>query len=108
LGGKFARAPVGRTVARFALYAPLQDARLQRRRERGRRLPGVAAKQPGQAFGRKPLAPSGNEAIGAVQLLADRGPDVTRIQQQDQSRTSRLISSPGKPTVSPDAPMRPE
>lgn len=94
LGGKFARAPVGRSVARFALYAPLQNARLQRRRERGRRLPSVATKQPGQAFRRKPLAPSGDEAIGAVLLLADRSPGVTRIQQQDQPRTRASSARP--------------
>lgn len=95
LGGKFARAPVGRPIARLALYTPLQDARLQRRSQRGRRLPGVAAKQPGQAFRRKPLAPSIDEAIGAIQLRADRGPGVTRIQQQDQSRSPRLIGASG-------------
>src|SRR3977135_2268975 len=35
VGSELARTPVGRAVARFALYAPLQNARLQRRREGG-------------------------------------------------------------------------
>ena len=36
LGSEFARSPVRRAIAGFPLYAPLQNARLQRRRERGR------------------------------------------------------------------------
>jgi hypothetical protein len=58
LGSEFARTPVRRAIAGFRLYAPLQNARLPRRRECGRQPPGVAAKQSAQAFPRKPLAPS--------------------------------------------------
>ena len=57
-GREFARAPLGRAITRLALHAPLQNARLQRRCELARQLPSVAAKQPGQAFRRKPLAPA--------------------------------------------------
>ena len=94
-GGEFARAPMGRAITGLALHAPLQNARLQRRRELARQLPGVAAKQPGQAFRHKALAPARDKAVGAIQLRPNRGPGVTAAQQQDQARTPRLIGAPG-------------
>jgi len=53
LGCELAGTPVGRAVAGLALYAPLQNARLQHWRERGWQLPGVAAEQPGPALSGK-------------------------------------------------------
>jgi hypothetical protein len=55
----------------------------------------VATEQPGQAFCGKSLTPAIDETISAIELFSDRGPGVTCIQQQDQSRSSRLIGSSG-------------
>ena len=76
------------------LDAPLQNARFQRRRQRRWQLPRVPAKQPRQTFRQKALAPAIDEAIRAVQLVADRRPSVPCIEQQDQPRTARLIGTP--------------
>jgi hypothetical protein len=59
-----------------ALHAPLQNAPLQRRGKLSRQLPGVAAKQPGQTFRHKALAPARDEAVGAIYLRPNRGPGV--------------------------------
>jgi hypothetical protein len=100
---EFAGAPMGRSVARFALRAPLKDPRLECRRQSGGQLAGVTAEKPRQSFLRKSLTPAINEAVGAIELRADDGPRLALIQQQNQPRAARLIStstlairSPGK------------
>ena len=57
--------------------------------------PAWRLNSPARPFSGKSLTPAIDEAISAIQLLADRGPGVTRIQQQDQSRTSRPIGPSG-------------
>ena len=91
---QLSRAPVSRPVERLALDAPLQDARLQRRRQGRGQLPGVPAEQAGQALGHEALAPAINEAVRAVQLVANRRPGVPRIEQQNEARTARLNGPP--------------
>jgi hypothetical protein len=82
-----------RSITGFALNTPLQDACFHNWRQLRRHLPGATTKQSRQAFLRKPLAPTVNEAIGTVQLLADRRPSLTRVQQQYQSSATGIIGS---------------
>ena len=90
---ELARAPVRRTVRRLTLDRPLQNPRLQRRRQRARLLPRVSAEQPRQSLRHKALAPPIDKAVRAVQLVADRCPRVPGVEQQNQPRPARLIGA---------------
>ena len=95
LGPQFARAPVRRPITGLTLHAPLQDARLQSRRQRGSSLPSMTTEEPCQSLLHKTLAPAIYKAIGAVEFVADQGPCLPRIQQQNQSRATCLVGPTG-------------
>ena len=89
-----ARAPLSGPVGRGTLARPLQNARLQRRSQRAGLLPSVSAEQPCQPLFPKSLAPAINKRIIAVQLVANRGPCMACLQQQQQPRPARVIGTP--------------
>src|ERR1022692_947574 len=76
------------------LERPFQNARFQRRGQRAGLLPSVPAEQPCQPLFPKSLAPPIDKRIIAVQLVANRGPGITCLQQQQRPRPSRVIGPP--------------
>ncbi len=92
---ELARAPLRRTIRRLTLDRPLQNPRLQRRRQRARLLPRVSAEQPRQSLRHKALAPPIDKAVRAVQLVADRCPRLPGVEQQDQPRPARFVGAAG-------------
>ena len=82
-----------RSITGFALHSPLQDACFQKRRQSCRWLPSLTTKQSRQPFLHKSLAPTVNEAIGTVQLLANQRPGLTSVEQQYQSCATGIIGS---------------
>lgn len=91
--GELARAPVGGGCG-LALDCPLKDARFQFGGQSTGLLARVAAKQSRQTFLGKALAPAIDKRIVAGELVADLGPGVTRLEQQDQPCTTRVVRSP--------------
>ena len=89
-----ARAPLRRPVRRRTLERPFQNARLQRSSQRAGLLPSVPAEQPCQPLFPKSLAPAIDKRIIAVQLVANRGPGMVCLQQQQQTRPARVIGTP--------------
>ena len=89
-----ARAPLRGPVGRRMLERPFQNARLQRRGQRAGLLPSVPAEQPCQPLFPKSLAPPIDKRIIAVQLVANRGPGIACLQQQQHPRPSRVIGPP--------------
>ncbi len=90
---KLARTPVCR-IDGLTLDAPLQDASFYRRGERRWQLTRMAAEQACQTLGEEALNPAIDEAVSAVELVADRRPRVPAVEQQDEPRTTRLIGTP--------------
>ncbi len=81
-------------VGWLTLAESLQDARLQPRPvSLVGLLAAVAAEQSGQAFLRKTLAPAIDKRVVAGQLLADPGPSLSGLEQQNQARSARWRSS---------------
>src|SRR5580704_12114673 len=81
-------------VGRPALERPVQNARLQSRGQRAGLLPSVSTEQPCQPLFSKSLAPAIDKRIIAVQLVANRGPGIARLQQQQHPCPSRVIGPP--------------
>ena len=88
---ELARAPMGSAVGRLALQSPLQNARLQARRQHTRRLAAVAAVQTRDAFSSKPFAPTVDEPTTARQSVTDVIPTMAHLLVQDQSRPARVF-----------------
>lgn len=66
--GERARAPVGRTIGRLALAAPLQDPRCHGRCQRRGQLARMPAEQPRPTLSYNALTPTIDKAVRAVQL----------------------------------------
>ncbi len=86
-----ARAPLRSPVRRPMLERPFQNARLERRSQCAGFLPRVSAEQPGQPLFSKSLAPASDKRVIAVQLVANSGPSVASLEQQEQPRPARVI-----------------
>ncbi len=91
--GQLTRAPV-RCSARLALDRPLQDACLELRRERARLLSRVATEKPCEPLGDESLAPAIDERIIARELLANLGPGLAGLEQQNQPGAPGVVGSP--------------
>src|ERR1700691_6156306 len=76
------------------LKRPFQNARFQRRGQRAGLLPSVPTEQPCQPLLPKSLAPPIDKRIIAIQFVANRGPGITCLQQQQHPRPSSVIGSP--------------
>jgi hypothetical protein len=81
---KPARAPMRRTIRRLAFDAPLQDASSHSWRQRRGQLTRVPVEQTRQTLCQEALTPAIDEAVRAVQLLADRFPSVPAVEQQNE------------------------
>lgn len=68
--------------------------RLHCRRERRGQLTRVPAEEPRQTLRQETLAPAIDEAVRAVQLVADPRPRVPAVEQQDEPRTACLVGTP--------------
>ena len=55
----------------------------------------MATEQPCKPLACKPLAPPIDEAVGAVELVADRSPGMAGIEQQDQACAPGIVGSAG-------------
>ena len=89
-----ARAPLRGPVRRRMLESPFQNPCLQRRGQRAGILPRVPAEQSCQPFLSKSLAPAVDKRIDAVQHVANRGPSMTGLQQQQQPRRRASSARP--------------
>jgi hypothetical protein len=98
---QFARAPMRRPVGRLVLQRPMQDPRLQSRRQLARPAPGMATEEPRQPLPSKPLAPAVDKRVVAVQLVPDLRPGMACCQQQDQPRSPSTVR-PDRSGSSPD------
>ena len=88
--GELTGAPVG-GGARLALDRPFQNARFEFRGQRARLLPRMTAEQPGEPLVDEALAPAIDERIVAGELLADLGPGLAGLEQQNKPSASRVI-----------------
>jgi len=88
--GQFSLAPVRRTVGGLFLNRPFKNARLLAFAIRTRQTSHMARTQSRQTISQKPTLPARNEIGVAVQFTANQIKSLARIDQQDQSRSSRL------------------
>ena len=87
---QFSLAPVSRTVRGLFLNRPPKNACLSMFAIFMRRSSPIARGQPGYALGQKATLPARNEIGVAVEFTANHIKSLARIDQQDQSRSSRL------------------
>lgn len=92
---QLARAPVRGTIAGLALEGPFQDTGLELRGEGARTLARMAREQPRQPLLPEATAPTGDEGVIAIELIAALFPRVARDQQQDQPRVTCIVRATG-------------
>jgi hypothetical protein len=109
---QLARSPMHRSVGRLPLQRPIQGPSLQSRRQLARPTSGMATEEPRQPLPPKPLAPTVDKRIVAVQLVPDLCPamaaassNISRARRPSSARPLRLVarwlSSTRSASVSP-------